>query len=600
MLSEFKISKTFWHTPMTTSIAPAMQFILDRKQVYADHNRMAAWNIRGIGYLYEEQEIVLQGELPRVVKLGLNTIRIHNVEKPTDCSKVLLWVRVNGPEIFAGQAIHSSKNEDACHWEFQFDARVPGSYLVDAKVLLWNPDASALSSTPGQCEQSQNASLAAPFSIHAGFIGFKMYHPEAMCCQICTLLAGHCKAWATPVFAFPEGELFKRGCELFFSRTSNYVPDSIFHKEDELEPIQEPLPKYKAPTYGLPHSEPTTYFVGCGWSYWFTLEFPCISGDLDDRVFFLNDTIIFSDWSTDTSSSATTAETEQEHEQHEQPLCTIDQDSLNKHEGRWVREPWPNATMCPHPMQLIYQDENKYHIAKFDSNHPQCWHRDDLSKIGKTCLEVNCRFIEPGTKWNSSLHQEEEFFGRWKHDECTYLEFTDSQLQQCVDRRKLIGYTVEGNSIAEMLIPYMQERLKNITFYDDEIHDDGTRVTVSTLKLLHHCAEQEEVLIQKFKKLPNVTANEEFFWINGYFLSSEREFACTAARMKKFNLLGEQILEPKGYKMINAYDMSAAFTYDAACQNDGMHIIGPPMKMIVTKLLHYLCSTDDGDHSKPV
>lgn len=32
-----------------------------------------------------------------------------------------------------------------------------------------------------------------------------------------------------------------------------------------------------------------------------------------------------------------------------------------------------------------------------------------------------------------------------------------------------------------------------------------------------------------------------------------------------------------------------AFTYEAATQNDGMHFIGPPMKMIVTKLFHHLC-----------
>ena len=35
--------------------------------------------------------------------------------------------------------------------------------------------------------------------------------------------------------------------------------------------------------------------------------------------------------------------------------------------------------------------------------------------------------------------------------------------------------------------------------------------------------------------------------------------------------------------------MSAAFTYDTATQNDGMHIIGPTMKMIITKIFHFLC-----------
>merc|ERR1711957_1019010 len=92
----------------------------------------------------------------------------------------------------------------------------------------------------------------------------------------------------------------------------------------------------------------------------------------------------------------------------------------------------------------------------------------------------------------------------------------------------------------------------------------------------------------------NITASsrEEFFWFNGYLLSSERAVWTGPGPVPKFNLMAEQILQPKGYKMINAFDMSAAFTYDTATQNDGLHIVGPPMKMIVTKLFHYLCSAD--------
>jgi hypothetical protein len=29
--------------------------------------------------------------------------------------------------------------------------------------------------------------------------------------------------------------------------------------------------------------------------------------------------------------------------------------------------------------------------------------------------------------------------------------------------------------------------------------------------------------------------------------------------------------------------------YDVATQFDGMHLIGPPMKLIITKFFHYLC-----------
>jgi len=36
--------------------------------------------------------------------------------------------------------------------------------------------------------------------------------------------------------------------------------------------------------------------------------------------------------------------------------------------------------------------------------------------------------------------------------------------------------------------------------------------------------------------------------------------------------------------------MYVAFTYDAAAQMDGMHMLGPPVKAIVTKLFHHVCS----------
>jgi hypothetical protein len=40
---------------------------------------------------------------------------------------------------------------------------------------------------------------------------------------------------------------------------------------------------------------------------------------------------------------------------------------------------------------------------------------------------------------------------------------------------------------------------------------------------------------------------------------------------------------------LQVYDLTAALSYDTATQADGMHIIGPPMKMAITKLFHHLC-----------
>jgi len=43
------------------------------------------------------------------------------------------------------------------------------------------------------------------------------------------------------------------------------------------------------------------------------------------------------------------------------------------------------------------------------------------------------------------------------------------------------------------------------------------------------------------------------------------------------------------YMPINAFDMSAAFAFDVTTQDDGMHAIGLPMKMAITKLFHHMC-----------
>ena len=135
----------------------------------------------------------------------------------------------------------------------------------------------------------------------------------------------------------------------------------------------------------------------------------------------------------------------------------------------------------------------------------------------------------------------------------------------------------------------MNQRLENITLYNNTELGDGTKVTISNFSILHYCY-LLEVLKDKFENAPNVTENEELFWVSGYFLSSEQEIVCFNSRIKEFSLLGEEILPAKGYKMINAYDMPAAMNFDTAAQLDGMHMNGPPLRMVLTNIFHYLFS----------
>ena len=67
----------------------------------------------------------------------------------SQCELLVMWVRVLGPEIFAGQAkAIDTQQQDVsstpCHWEFSFDLQEPGDYQLDVKVLSWNPNTAVI------------------------------------------------------------------------------------------------------------------------------------------------------------------------------------------------------------------------------------------------------------------------------------------------------------------------------------------------------------------------------------------------------------------------------------------------------------------------
>jgi hypothetical protein len=87
---------------------------------------------------------------PTVSVKGRNAIIIENVHPQaalarTDCHLLNMWVRVDGPEIFAGMAVavqpddnDGAESDSNCYWEFVYELHEAGEYRVDAKVLVWN------------------------------------------------------------------------------------------------------------------------------------------------------------------------------------------------------------------------------------------------------------------------------------------------------------------------------------------------------------------------------------------------------------------------------------------------------------------------------
>lgn len=563
----------------------AIQQLISRRNTYQSYyNTTDRWELRGLGYLFHSLHWLLVGE-----RLASNKIVIRDVLQvaPTiECDKLTLWVRVAGPEVFAGQAravLPQNKNEqESCYWEFDFDLRAPGEYEIESKVLLWNGNVPIVEhslrqsqSNPAldgiQCETHQggpSSSLSEKYSSHAGFHGFKMYTPVTMCCEACSRYPS-CQYWATPPDQF-EASFTRNGCEFYFDESQPPLPKSIWL----LKPAQRRLAGTTPAFHGPPHAHSAAYFLGCGWSYWFTLDVPCLSGDLDDRLYIESPTFTHEE-----PASPTTMARKQD-----LPLCDESHEGVGS-SGRWVRRPIPDY--CPQNFVADRDYQTKFEIVEFLPDQPECWHRDDLSRVGNRCIEMNCRFIPQSSKWLSKIHNETNWYGVWRNDDCDYVEFTDSELQQCVNERNITSIKTEGRSIAAFLNEYLAQRLKNIN-----LTETGTTVTLSTSRLLHVAAIPDARLREALAAAANPSRgpNEEVYYVSGYFLSSERAVHVHLKRMEYLNRVASEVLADSGKKLfMNVFDLSAAFTYDSATQMDGMHIIGPPMKMAITKFFHHVC-----------
>jgi hypothetical protein len=549
-----------------------------------------------------------------------------------------------GPEIFAGRAkavtngtMPENEMGTGCHWEFSFDLQQMGNYTVDAKVVVWNGQATIGGNEHSECKVRKGLiedreKILEKYPKTVSFIGYKLHYPAKSCCEICSRTA-NCRYWSSPPSQILQmATIATTGCELYFDRDIDMNKVSLppmsrlltnitklFDGGSDRRPDgsikhdgQKPAKQYHGAR--STHSNPSAYFVGCGWDNFFTLDFPCLSGDLDDRIYTTSGgSFTFSSSLPLIASAASPVKQREEQENDKLPLCTIQDERLHVSNGRWARldHSSSNSSSCPDKIEfdVRYGRSVKFDMTKFDGNNPQCWHRDDLSRIGNYCGEWNCRFLSSEAKWISALHQETNWNGIWKQYKCDYVELTDKEVQKCVSDRKILSIRTEGNSIAKFLNEYLMARLEKITLYGghgDDMNatntslaqpvDEGIDVVIDTLTLAALALNPDNNYFgvkKKLEKMAPITASSkrEHYWVTGFFLSSEREPHVQARRMEHLNELAEEALELKGYRMINAFDMSAAFAYDTATQFDGLHLIGPSMKMIITKLFHHMCAT---------
>jgi hypothetical protein len=633
--SHHQQNNTLEHLQALAQSFPAARFVYERYRAYDAAGDGARWKYRGLGYLYLTHGLVLEATYNTRTKV----IVIRNIARsaadaatPTtttnvDCRLFTLWVRMAGPELFAGKA--NAKNDDdvgddgspsaaeassssSCHWEFPVPhLQITGQYQIDVKLLVYNGRApirlqqpsSESGLTPSQCHvQAGNDTsivqqLQQQYHQHEGIRGFKLYDPVASCCEICTRLP-HCHYWATPPVDF-DASYTNNGCEFWFDDPTYVIPPSK-HLGRNGTTATTVLLRQRArrrlgdvPTdHGPPHSGAFAYFMGCGWSLWFSLDYPCLSGDLDDRVYVVEPNVHYSNSDNNAVDDKTKVN---DASPNVLPLCSKADERGSS--GRWVRGKAAAVADCP-PYHHYATVSSTFDIVEFTPDQPHCWHRDNFAIIGSTCLEMNCQFIPQTSLWHSPVHEETDWFGVWRPYLCDYLEFTRDQLQSCITEHRISVVDVYGQSIAAFLKEYLHQRLDGIVMYPPTAEQAGTTIVLTTLGALHWAGGSDDDLAsaaqEEMQTLKKKYGKEAMVYlVPGFFLSSERAMQRHVDRMQLVNTL---VLEPLSSNekttmtLLEAFDMSAALTYDTATQNDGMHIIGPTMKMIITKLFHHMCA----------
>ncbi len=326
----------------------AIEHVTKMKSRYEEVNAIPDYRVRGLGWIEQRLGMVLTvvvagdksgaGE-KSVFPAGNVSVFIVDTVGDIKCGgydnnsdelpdnwmdyhpPLTMWVRANGPEIFAGTALPhvfaSSTSPDdrhRCAWRFDFEPQTPGEYSIYVKALTfngfadWNKGLCKTESLQWQNKSTefvddtqiqaaivQKLAKKGNFSYHRGLMAFKNYDKLNSCCEACTRTRG-CRMWSIP------GEIDE--CELYFDRIEDdldfwdsdlgkhlgrdraysYVRQNVaefpiwrrrrLDRNDRRElamnrgEVNLPnWPNLNVPdSYGYPREEPAKEFIGCGWS----------------------------------------------------------------------------------------------------------------------------------------------------------------------------------------------------------------------------------------------------------------------------------------------------------------------------------------------
>jgi len=169
--------------------------------------------------------------------------------------------------------------------------------------------------------------------------------------------------------------------------------------------------------------------------------------------------------------------------------------------------------------------------------------------------------------------------------------FEPSEIQECITQRSIKSIKVLGDSISRFFKPYVQLRLEGMQFSTDSNH---IKVDIDNLDVVHVIWGKNEREWAKAIKM-RLTAvpkhNHLLLWVSSPFVSSERENKISVERALRFTEMWREAAKSRPNVIeLNYFAATAAFTYESSAQQDGMHIVGPPMKALFNMAMAAACT----------
>jgi hypothetical protein len=246
-------------------LAGSLVFSWHRRREHEKANKRDIWSLRGIGYAWDHHEsLVLAGLLPDILVEGQNTLKIvPTTPQRSDCAKWVLTIRVSGPTGVKAMGIPtpivSLEETESCYWEYMFDLEEAGLYNIDARIIMWNNEASAF--------DNRDSNLCS-------FDNSDVYEPA--CCEICSR-AKNCQDWSYHN---------ETSCEITLDNkiASIDLTSELGNKQDSRAAGDS-----ASITPGHQY-----HLVGCGWDMWSKSSNACLDVALDDAIpVFPNNTFPF-------------------------------------------------------------------------------------------------------------------------------------------------------------------------------------------------------------------------------------------------------------------------------------------------------------------